>query len=279
MKRHLVFGISFIICLLVGCSSLSRNTSSTSEKNTIETNAKPITQDYFISNDTQTKQEVEKEPTSIYEMWVLAKSYQQKEEAGTLSDKEAEKWNALKDQVNAHKKKSTGTGSANRGNIPTLTMPELVTMLWGHEHGYTMKEIDWELDLGFFQDNPYCETDIRALRVMSVVSPESALVYACPYTKDTEGCNPVDVKIYLYISLDEEELLYDNKKVVVPDDLCVTMTGTTSYYTRAGEATTVPMITFADRRVNNTQLERLKQTKQNMPHVDFRTGEIHRRSK
>lgn len=265
MPKYMIGIVSF---LLLGCASnsVTNNTLSTAQNS-----ASVANNDLSVS---QPKPKANIEPTTIYEMLVQAKEYQEKEKNGDLSSKEEEKWNSWKNKYSAGDGEYTHKITGKK-----LSMAEVVTMSWAIENEFSWEEIDWVLDLGIYKDNPYCEKDIKAVKIISVLANDSALVYACPYTTNTEGCDPSDIKIFVYASQDPEELLYDKKKIVVPEGACAMMFATTTYNTASGERATVPAISFINDRLHNKRLEQLKKSRADMPHIDLRTGEVTYRRK
>lgn len=262
-KLRLCVIFTLFVCLLglVGCATVS-NTNNETEADTIQNDTQVNVSNSFNQ---KPQKNVHKEPVTIYEMWVEAKALQQKAEDGSLLSEEANRWISLKDKYSAgdgeYRHKLTGK---------KVSMADVVTIGWAVEKKFTWEEIDWVLDLGIYQDNPYCDKDgVVSLKIFRTLAENSALVLGCKDGYDLGSCDLDKIQIYLYVSPNEEELLYDQKTIKIKSGECAMIVGTATYITSDNISKTVPIILPIEKRIHKARLATIEDMRKKFKHIDL----------
>lgn len=258
MQKHIIVLVLFF---LVGCSTafVTHNKEDTIQDTT------PVlgTNDLNSMNISKPKQKINFEPTTIYEMLVEAKAYQEKEEKGVLSVEEEKKWNTWKNKYSYGEGEYTHKITGKR-----LSIAEVITISWSVANEFTWEEIDWVLELGIYKDNPYCEKNLKVFKIFQTISPESALVLGCKDRFSLDYCPSNSIQLYAYVS-PNDELLYDGKTIELKQEECAMIAGTATYITNKEGRKTVPIIVPEQKRIHKKRLTYIENIRKKYRYVDL----------
>ena len=180
--------------------------------------------------------------------------FQEREEAGTLSQEEQEDWKRLQDGMNSEEMLSLKKYSAQPIN---LAFPVFVA--GAKEWGYSFEEINDFLGLDLIVKNPYCENEFKSYEVFQVL-PDFVLAHGCEITS-YDKCSTLHGRIFMFPK-QGEDLYFDKKVLTPPTNYCSVYAGIFNYESKGGNQNTVPVLLFFPKTIDKVQLEHIQKMRE-----------------